>query len=216
MVTLTPDILLAAYARGIFPMSDDRDDPDLYWVDPQRRGIFPLEHFHISKSLQKAVRQQLYQVTVDKDFSAVIHACAAVAPDRRSTWINDTIIDLFEQLHAIGHAHSIECWQGDELVGGLYGVSFASVFCGESMFSIKANASKIALVYLIARLKAGGFTLLDTQFVTDHLESLGAIEISRRDYHKRLEAGLETTGNFQLLSPSLTGPEILQSITQTS
>lgn len=216
MQALTPKILLAAYAEGIFPMSDDRDDPDLFWVDPEQRGIFPLEGFHVSKSLQKIIRRQPYEVTVDKDFAGVIRGCAAQAQNRRSTWINDTIIELYQNLHRIGHAHSIECWHNSALIGGLYGVSFASVFCGESMFSIKKNASKIALVYLVARLKAGGFTLLDTQFLTDHLKSLGAVEISRHQYHELLSAGLKSNGDFQSLSPSLSGAEILQSITQTS
>jgi leucyl/phenylalanyl-tRNA---protein transferase len=216
MQDLTPEIILAAYTQGIFPMSEDRNDPDLFWVDPQHRGIFPLDRFHISKSLKKVIKRQLFEVTFDTDFTSVMKACAATKLNRKTTWINDIILKQYAALHDMGHAHSVECWQDGKLVGGLYGVSFASVFCGESMFSLEKNASKVALVYLVARLIAGGFTLLDTQFLTDHLASLGAIEVSRDDYHRLLKKGLESSGDFQLLDSSLTGSEILQSITQTS
>lgn len=197
-------------------MSESQDDPDLFWVDPERRGIFPLDNVHIPRSLAKIVKKQPFTVTYDKCFRQVMKACAAPVKNRPTTWINRTILDLYTELHMEGHAHSIECWQGDELVGGLYGVSFAGAFCGESMFSRVTDASKVALVYLIARLIAGKFKLLDTQFVTEHLVSLGAIEISREEYHRRLDDALGFEGDFYSLDPAASPAEILQSITQTS
>ncbi len=216
MPALTPEILLNAYTHGIFPMSESRDDPDLFWVDPEKRGIFPLDSFHVSKSLAKTIRKQPYRITVDTCFRQVMKACAEPLEGRTSTWINRTILDLYTELHLSGNAHSIECWEGEELIGGLYGVSFASVFCGESMFSRRSNASKIALTYLIARLNRGGYKLLDTQFLTDHLASLGAVEISREEYHRRLDEALGSEGDFYSLDPETPPSEILQSITQTS
>lgn len=216
MPALTPEILLNAYTHGIFPMSESRDDPDLFWVDPERRGIFPLDRIHITKSLTKAIRKEPYRVTIDTCFRQVMKECAAPAEDRSSTWINRTILDLYTELHQNGHAHSVECWEEDVLVGGLYGVSFAGVFCGESMFTRKTNASKIALVYLAARLRAGGYKLLDTQFLTDHLATLGAVEISREEYHRRLDEALGFEGDFYSLPLDTPPSDILQSITQTS
>ncbi|MBL4906284.1 MAG: leucyl/phenylalanyl-tRNA--protein transferase [Sneathiella sp.] len=216
MTVLTPEILLNAYSHGIFPMSESQDDPDLFWVDPERRGIFPLDNFHIPRSLAKIIRKQPFTITVDKCFRRVMKECAAPIKDRPTTWINQTILDLYTELHREGHAHSIECWEGDELVGGLYGVSFAAVFCGESMFSRTTNASKIALVYLVARLREGNFKLLDTQFVTEHLSTMGAIEISREEYHRRLDEALGRKGDFHSLPLETSPSVILQSITQTS
>jgi leucyl/phenylalanyl-tRNA--protein transferase len=216
MISLTADLVLSAYVNGVFPMSDSREDPDLFWVDPDLRGIFPLEAFHIPKRLARTISQSPYRVTVDQDFRGVMEECAAASDGRDTTWINQTILDLYSELHDRGHAHSIECWEGDRLVGGLYGVSFASVFCGESMFTRKSDASKIALAYLVARLIRGGFTLLDTQFLTPHLARLGAIEITREDYHARLEKALEARGDFYSLPLDASGEEILQSITQIS
>ncbi|MEH6402955.1 MAG: leucyl/phenylalanyl-tRNA--protein transferase [Sneathiella sp.] len=216
MTVLTTEILLNAYTHGIFPMSESQDDPELFWVDPEWRGIFPLDEFHVSKSLAKAIRKHPYTVTFDTCFRRVMKECAASNKDRPTTWINRPILDLYTELHEEGHAHSVECWDGDELVGGLYGVSFASAFCGESMFSRRSNASKIALVYLVARLKSGGFQLLDTQFVTDHLATMGAVEISREEYHRRLDLAINREANFHSLSVDAGPSEILQSITQTS
>ncbi len=197
-------------------MAESRDDPDLFWVDPEWRGIFPLHDFHVSRSLKKIIRKDLFKITVDTCFRRVMKECATPAPGRENTWINRTILDLYTELHQRGSAHSVEVWKDDTLVGGLYGVSFAGVFCGESMFSREKNTSKIALVALIARLLKGGYRLLDTQFLTDHLASLGAIEISREEYHRRLADALKIKADFYSLEPDCSGAEILQSITQTS
>ncbi|MGI3187260.1 leucyl/phenylalanyl-tRNA--protein transferase [Nioella aestuarii] len=209
---LTPDLLLRAYAAGIFPMSESRDDPDVFWVDPQMRGIIPLNGFHISRSLARKIRRQPYQIKVDTDFTGTVEGCA----DRAETWINPRIFDLYEQLHLAGFAHSLEVWDGPELVGGVYGVALGAAFFGESMFSRRKDTSKIALAYLINRLRYGGFQLFDTQFVTDHLISLGAIEIPRSDYRKRLERALHWDADFKA-QPSLVSPEdVLHRRTQTS
>ena len=200
MSELTPDLLLRAYATGLFPMAESAEDPELFWVDPERRGVLPLDGFHIPRSLKKAVRQQRFEVTADRDFAGVLSGCAERTPARKSTWINTEIIRLYSALHAMGAAHSIECWQDEAgaktLVGGLYGVALGGAFFGESMFSRAPDASKVALVHLVVRLKRGGFTLLDTQFVTAHLARFGAIEISRRVYRKRLDAALENDARF--------------------
>lgn len=182
MSEVTPDLLMRAYGMGVFPMSENRDDPDIFWVDPIRRGIFPLDSFHISRSLAKRIRRGGYTVSLNADFEGVLEGCA----DREETWINAQIHDLYMALHARGEAHSLEIWDRDELVGGVYGVTLGGAFFGESMFSRRTDASKIALAYLIEHLRRCGFTLFDTQFVTDHLISLGAIEIPRADYHKML------------------------------
>lgn len=216
MPFLTADIVLNAYMNGVFPMSDARDDPDLFWVNPERRGILPLDAFHVPKRLAKTIRKEPFRVTIDQDFRRVMRECAAAEEGREGTWINDTILDLYGELHDRGFAHSVECWQGETLAGGLYGVSFASVFCGESMFTRVTDASKIALVYLVARLIRGGYTLLDAQFITDHLATFGAREISRREYQALLTEGLEKEADFYSLPGDLGGAEILQSITQTS
>ncbi len=216
MTILTAEILLNAYTHGIFPMAETRDDPDLFWVDPELRGIFPLDTFHVSKSLRKTIRRDQFKITVDTCFRQVMKECAAPTATRPNTWINRTILDLYTELHMAGNAHSIECWEGDTLVGGLYGVSFGAVFCGESMFSRVKDTSKIALVALIARLKYGGFKLLDTQFLTDHLASMGAIEIPREEYHRRLDKASKAKGDFYSLPLDCSGDAILQSITQTS
>jgi len=191
-----PYDLLNCYASGVFPMADSRDDPNTFLVDPEMRGVLPLGGLRISKSLAKTVRSQRFEIKTDTCFMDVVKACAAPRPDHPDTWINQTILSLYEELFAIGHAHSVECWQGGTLVGGLYGVSLAGAFFGESMFSRVSNASKVALVHLDGRLRAGGFTLLDTQFISDHLRSLGAIEITRADYHEKLGKALQTEGVF--------------------
>jgi len=213
---LTPEILLRAYAAGIFPMAEDRDDTTLYWVDPDLRGIIPLDSFHVPRRLARKVRQDAFRVTVDTAFVSVIESCAAPARGRETTWINDEIIELYSGLAAIGHAHSVETWDDGALVGGLYGVSLGAAFFGESMFSRATDASKVALVHLVARLRSGGFTLLDTQFVTDHLASFGATEIAREAYHERLARAMQRDADFYSLPASPSGEEVLQSIGQTS
>jgi len=179
---LTPEILLRAYAEGLFPMAERRDDPTLYWVSPEMRGIIPLEGFHVPRRLARTVRSGRFTVTADTCFRDVMLACAAPAPGREESWINDEILRLYTALHVSGHAHSIECWQDGALVGGLYGVRLGAAFFGESMFSTVRDASKVALVALVDGMKRGGFTLLDTQFITSHLASLGAVEIPRARY----------------------------------
>jgi leucyl/phenylalanyl-tRNA--protein transferase len=184
------DLLMRAYANGIFPMSDARDDPDTFWIEPEHRAILPLDGFRLSKSLAKTIRQDRFTVTADKAFARVIATCAEAKGERSDTWINPDIEQAFCDLHRLGHAHSVECWAGDELVGGLYGMALGGAFFGESMFSRATDASKVALAWLVARLKVGGFSLLDCQFMTDHLASLGAVEITQEDYLVLLEAAL--------------------------
>lgn len=196
MLVLTPHRLLRCYAAGRFPMADGRHDPTVYLVDPERRGILPLDRFHVPRSLKRTIRRGVFAVTVDRDFRAVIESCAEATPERPSTWLNDGLIELYTALAAMGHAHSIEVWQGERLVGGLYGVALGAAFFGESMFSRATDASKVALVELVARLRAGGFVLLDTQFVTDHLRRFGAIEIPRALYLVRLKAAIAQPARF--------------------
>ncbi|MEI7791556.1 MAG: leucyl/phenylalanyl-tRNA--protein transferase [Alphaproteobacteria bacterium] len=187
---LTPEMLLRAYAEGLFPMAERRGDPTLYWVSPEKRGIIPLDTFHVPHRLARTVRSGAFTVTADTAFRDVIEACAAPAPGREETWINDEILRLYCALHSTGHAHSIECWQDRELVGGLYGVRLGAAFFGESMFSRARDASKVALVHLVDGLKRGGFVLLDSQFITAHLARFGAIEIPREQYLMKLAHAL--------------------------
>jgi leucyl/phenylalanyl-tRNA--protein transferase len=189
---LTPDILLRAYAMGIFPMARARDSTSIEWVDPRQRGIFPLDRFHISRSLQRHMLRGQQRVTVDRAFGTVVEGCA----DRAETWINAEIAESYRALHAQGHAHSVEIWQQGDLVGGVYGVVIGAAFFGESMFSRATNASKTALAFLVHRLRAGGFQVFDTQFLTPHLASLGAIEISRSAYHHRLSVAIAAPARF--------------------
>jgi leucyl/phenylalanyl-tRNA--protein transferase len=184
------DLLMRAYANGIFPMSDARDDPDTFWIEPEHRAILPLHGFRLSKSLAKTIRQDRFTVTADRAFAQVIATCAEAKGERRDTWINPDIEAAFCDLHRLGRAHSVECWAGTELVGGLYGLALGGAFFGESMFSRATDASKVALAWLVARLKVGGFSLLDCQFMTDHLASLGAVEVTQEDYLILLEAAL--------------------------
>jgi len=194
--TLTPEQLLAAYASGYFPMADGRNADELHWYFPVRRGVLPLDTFHVPRSLQKFLRDCPYRVTVDAAFEQVIIACADTrAENRQDSWINETIIALYCTLARMGHAHSIECWRETELVGGLYGVSLGGAFFGESMFSTAPNASKVALVHLVKRLKAAGYTLLDTQYVNNHLLQFGVMEVPRADYLELLENALNTSPN---------------------
>ncbi len=196
--TLIPvETLLLAYRSGIFPMADSREDQEVFWVEPRERAVFPLDGLHISKSLRKVIRQDRYLVTLNQSFEPVIRACAAPRPGHPESWISDRIVDTYCQLHRAGHAHSVECWSvkdgGRELVGGLYGVSFDQVFCGESMFSNADNASKVALVWLVAMMRKAGFKLLDCQFMTDHLATLGAIEMPQSAYLKLVHKARGTT-----------------------
>lgn len=209
---ITPQLLLQAYAAGIFPMSEGRDDPNLFWVQPKRRGIIPLDGFHISRSLARRIRQNPFEIRINSDFAGVVAACA----DRDETWINAEITALYSALHEEGFAHSLELWQGRDLVGGVYGVALGAAFFGESMFSRARDASKIALAYLVARLNAGGFTLFDVQFTTPHLIRLGAIEILRIDYRKRLDAALEKQADFKAGGALFTPQDVLQRNTHTS
>ncbi|MBB6161830.1 leucyl/phenylalanyl-tRNA--protein transferase [Rhizobium wenxiniae] len=179
---ITPDVLLRAYSIGLFPMAESADDPEIFWVEPEMRGIIPLHDFHISKSLTKTIRRQPFEIRFDTAFEDVIGMCAQSALDRPSTWINATIRQLYGELHRMGHAHSVEAWEDGVLVGGLYGVSLGAAFFGESMFSRKTDASKICLVHLVERLNRNGFRLLDTQFTTDHLKTFGAIDIPKDEY----------------------------------
>ena len=196
---ITPEVLLRAYACGIFPMAESADDPTLFWVEPEMRGVIPLDGLRIPSRLARTVRSDAFTVTVNTAFKAVIAGCAAPQPGRDDTWINKRIRDLYIGLHQLGHGHSVEVWQNDDLVGGLYGVSLGRAFFGESMFHRARDASKVALVHLVARLIAGGFQLLDTQYVTEHLRSLGAIEISRRRYRGLLDKAVAGEADFRKL-----------------
>lgn len=208
---LTPNLILNAYARGIFPMSEARDDDGLFWVDPQSRGVFPLDGFHVSRSLRKTILRAPYQIRIDTAFEAVIEGCA----DRDETWINAEIFEIYLDLFDAGHAHSVEVWDGSELAGGVYGVTLQGAFFGESMFSRRTNASKIALACLVDRLSDGGFILFDTQFLTDHLASLGAIEISRAAYQKALHQACARPASFTN-PPVRTPQDVVQRMTQMS
>ncbi|MWB77917.1 leucyl/phenylalanyl-tRNA--protein transferase [Pseudooceanicola sp. 216_PA32_1] len=209
---LTPELLLHAYAVGVFPMSEHRDDPDIFWVDPRRRGVFPLDGFRISRSLARTIRRMDYRVTVNRDFAGVVDACA----DRPETWINTTIARLYQDLHDMGHAHSLEVTRDGTLIGGVYGVAIGGAFFGESMFSRQRDASKIALAWLVERLNSAGFTLFDTQFVTPHLASLGAQEISRAEYRSRLAEALQVSADFTAPTIPRDPQSVLQRRTQTS
>jgi leucyl/phenylalanyl-tRNA--protein transferase len=208
-VEITPEVLLKAYACGIFPMAESADDPTLYWIEPEKRGIIPLDGFHIAKRLARTVRATHFTVTTNRNFDAVIDGCAEPQPGRSRTWINDRIRTLYRRLYERGHCHTVEVYDGAEMAGGLYGVSLGAVFFGESMFHRRRDASKIALVHLVARLKAGGFKLLDTQFITEHLKTFGAYEVSRRQYSKMLDDALTGDGRFDALPRELDGAQAL-------
>jgi leucyl/phenylalanyl-tRNA---protein transferase len=197
MIELSPDLLLRAYAAGLFPMAESAEDPDLFWIDPDPRGVLPLDRFHLPRRLKRTLRSGQYEVRIDTAFEAVMRGCAEPTEMRPKTWINEEIFRLYGALHEQGHAHSVEAWRAGELAGGLYGVALRGVFFGESMFSRSADASKVALVHLVARLVKGGFRLLDTQFVTDHLRRFGAVEIPRADYHRQLERALGVEAYFE-------------------
>jgi leucyl/phenylalanyl-tRNA---protein transferase len=233
-IEITPQVLLKAYACGIFPMAESAHDSALYWIEPERRGILPLDGLHVPRRLARTIRSGRYEIRVDHDFDAVIEACAAPRTGRRSTWINNRIRSLYRELFAMGHCHTVEVWHDGRLVGGLYGVHLGRAFFGESMFSLARDASKIALVYLVARLKYGGFLLLDTQFVTDHLARLGAIEVGRPEFQRLLDIALSGSGgigassaagaaaaspsasSFSAMPATLSGSEVLQLVSHTS
>lgn len=210
-MTLSPELLLHGYSIGIFPMAEHRDDAEVFWVDPKLRGILPLDGFHVSRSLRKRLRTCGFGISVDSSFAQVVDGCA----DRAETWINAEIRRHYISLFQAGHAHSLEVWDGDELVGGVYGVVIGAAFFGESMFSRRKDASKIALTYLVDRLKKGGFRLFDTQFLTSHLASLGGIEVTRARYHNDLQAAIEVSADFR--APRIPSAyEITQRKTHTS
>jgi len=229
MQLLDPDLLLRAYAAGIFPMADARDADEVFWVEPRKRGVIPIEDFHLPRSLGKLLRQERFELTADRAFEDVMRACAEPAPDRPETWINEAILDGYTRLHRLGFAHSVECWQDGRLAGGLYGVKLGAAFFGESMFTRVRDASKAALAHLIARLRAGGFRLLDTQFLTEHLARFGAVEVPRAAYRSLLDSALSAEGDFfaldalaadarpaTIVSGPISGKLIAQLLTQTS
>lgn len=216
MTNVTPDHVLAAYVSGVFPMAESRDAEELFWVAPEERGILPLERFHLPRRLARTLKRAPYHITVDRAFGRVIRACASEEAGRETTWINHEIVELYSELHRRGFAHSIECWDKGVLVGGLYGVAIGAAFFGESMFHFEDDASKLALVYLVARLIAGDYQLLDMQWLTDHLERFGGIEIPRQEYLKLLDLALGFEGDFAGLPYDTPSSGILQLITQTS
>ncbi len=218
MPPVTPELLLRAYACGLFPMSESRHDPRLFWVDPDMRGILPLDRFHVPRRLARRVQKGDFELRTDTAFANVVHACAAATERRAETWINDSIIALYCDLFAQGHAHSVECWRSDRLVGGLYGVSLGGAFFGESMFTRETDASKVALVHLVRRLNRQGYLLLDVQFLTDHLRIFGAEEVPREDYQEMLAKALATKAGFYSAEElgATAGESSLQSTTQMS
>ncbi len=238
METLDPQLVLGAYSVGVFPMADARDADSVYWVEPRRRAVLPLDGFHLSRTLRRTIATDRFRVTVDTDFTAMLQLCAASASDRPETWISGSIEEVFVRLHAMGFAHSVECYDGDRLVGGLYGLAIGRAFFGESMVSRATDASKVALAWLVARLRAGGFTLLDCQFQTPHLASLGAVEIPRNAYMALLAAALDegagssaeasargaadfaaldrVTGEIDSVFGPVAGKDIVQLLVQTS
>ena len=216
MLEITPDVLLKAYRIGVFPMGERRDDPKLHWLDPRLRAVLPLDGFHLSTRLARTVRSERFTISADTSFVEVMRACAEPRPGHPESWINDPIIDLYSELHDRGHAHSVECRVGDELVGGLYGVSVGAAFFGESMFSRERDASKVALVHLVARLIQGGFRLLDCQFMTEHLRSFGAIEVPREAFHVLLADAIDRPATFQRELGGADPSAIVQASTRTS
>jgi leucyl/phenylalanyl-tRNA---protein transferase len=215
-VEITPEVLLKAYACGIFPMAESAEDPGIHWIEPPERGVIPLDGFHVASRLARTVRSERFTIAIDRDFESVLDGCAEPQPGRSRTWINARIRGLYRKLYEIGHCHTVEAYQDGVLVGGLYGVCLGRAFFGESMFHRARDASKVALVHLVARLRAGGFQLLDTQFVTEHLKTFGALEVSRRHYHKLLEAALVGEADFSVFSDAraLTGTQALQFVGQ--
>ena len=216
MLRVTPELLLRAYALGVFPMAESRHDNELYWIDPKQRGVLPLDRFHVPHSVRKALRRCKFEIRVDTAFRQVMEGCAEPGPKRPDSWINDEIFQLYTALHEAGHAHSVEAWGNGRLAGGLYGVAIGAAFFGESMFSREADASKVALVNLVARLRCGGFELLDTQFVTKHLARFGVIEVARQCYQELLQRAIARRADFYCEVPVSAVEELMQSSTQMS
>ncbi|MEM7214233.1 MAG: leucyl/phenylalanyl-tRNA--protein transferase [Pseudomonadota bacterium] len=216
VLEITPQVLLKAYACGIFPMAESEEDPGMFWVEPEMRGILPLESFHIPRSLKKTLRKNPFEIRFDSAFDAVVGACAQYDETRKQTWINQRIKELYGELHKMGHAHSFEAWSGGKLVGGLYGVRLGRAFFGESMFSRMTDASKVALVHLVYEMRKSGFALLDTQFTTDHLERFGVVEIHRDEYQEMLEDALQDEAYFSPQVGGATSESILQFFSQIS
>ena len=212
MIEITPQVLLKAYSCGIFPMAESAFDPALYWIEPQHRGILPLDQVHVPRRLRRTIRNAEFEVRIDSEFDRVIDGCAASRPGRRSTWINSRIRQLYRELFELGHCHTVEVWDGSRLLGGLYGVALGGAFFGESMFSVERDVSKIGLVHLCGRLIAGNFVLLDTQFVTDHLRQFGTVEVDREEFQSRLEDALNVPTDFHRLASDSSPEEILAQI----
>ncbi len=215
-IEITPQVLLKAYACGIFPMAESAADSTLYWIEPERRGILALDRVHVPRRLARIIKQEKFEVRIDSAYEAVIDGCASARAGRRTTWINSRIRELYAELFEMGYCHTVEAWLDGKLAGGLYGVALGGAFFGESMFSYESAASKVTLIYLVARLRYGGFDLLDTQFVTDHLRQFGAQEISRAAFHRRLEQALQGLGAFGRLPRDVSGAGILQLVSQRS
>ncbi|MFZ5835263.1 MAG: leucyl/phenylalanyl-tRNA--protein transferase [Pseudomonadota bacterium] len=216
MPQLTPELLLRAYGHGYFPMAESRNSTELFWLDPDKRGILPLDRFHVSRSLARTIRADHFTVRIDTAFEQVMRACAAPRPGHEDSWINDEIIDLYTALFDQGHGHCVECWLDGRLAGGVYGLQIGAAFFGESMFSRARDASKVALTHLAGRLRRGGFQLLDTQFITPHLARFGGIEIPRAHYQRLLRGAINSSADFYSLPDPCGGAELLQSMTQTS
>jgi leucyl/phenylalanyl-tRNA---protein transferase len=212
VIEITPQVLLKAYQCGIFPMAEAADDPALYWIEPQQRGILPLDGFHIPKRLKRTIKQDVFEVRIDCDFEAVIDGCGSERAGRDTTWINAKIRKLYGDLYDMGHCHTVETWREGRLVGGLYGVALEGAFFGESMFSYETDASKVALVHLLARLVRGRYSLLDCQFVTEHLRQFGTVEVDRKTFHKLLEKALVAPGDFLALPKQISGREAMAAI----
>lgn len=213
---ITADVLLKAYAIGVFPMAESADDPGLFWIEPEQRGLLPLDEFHLPRRLARTIRAEPFDIRIDTDFEGVIEGCARPAKGRRKTWINARIRGLYRELFDLGHCHTVEAWRDGKLVGGLYGIALGSAFFGESMFSLERDASKVALAYLVARLKIGGFTLLDIQFTTEHLKRFGAYEVDREEYQQLLNKALALKADFHRLAGGGTSEDVLQAVSHTS
>jgi leucyl/phenylalanyl-tRNA--protein transferase len=212
---ITADVLLKAYSIGVFPMAESASDPGLFWIEPEQRGLLPLDAFHVPRRLARTTRNGTFDIRVDTEFDSVIEGCARPAKGRGKTWINERIRSLYRELFDLGHCHTVEAWRKDRLVGGLYGIALGGAFFGESMFSIERDASKVALVHLVARLKVGGFTLLDIQFITEHLRRFGAFELDRKTYQNRLNEALPVKADFHRMGGG-TSVDILHLVSQTS
>jgi leucyl/phenylalanyl-tRNA--protein transferase len=206
---ITPQVLLKAYACGLFPMAESADDPGLFWLEPERRGVLPLDDFHLPRRLRRTIRNDVFEIRVSTDFQGIIDGCSVPRPGRQKTWINREIRRLYGELFEMGYCHTVEAWQDDALVGGLYGVSLNGAFFGESMFAFRTDASKVCLAHLVARLMVGGYALLDTQFVTDHLSTFGTTEVCQADYNTLLTDALKLEGDYFALAPDANGQEVL-------